>query len=143
MHRRRSARMATLALLIVIVALATALFVQWRRERVLKAHVQVLEAETARNRRPIDRMIFDRIEYARQREVKEVNKLRAEIDRLSDDRMRSERLTRFAGDVSIVDPAPVLRDCILPTASLLISVQPPVASNHVGRLTAAPRSPAA
>ena len=89
---RLQLRLATLALLIVIVALATALFVQWRRERVLKAHVQVLEAEIARNRKPIDRMIFDRIYYARQREVKEANKLRAEIDRLSDDRVRLERL---------------------------------------------------
>jgi hypothetical protein len=86
-------RLATLALLIVIVALATALFVQWRREAVLKAQVQVLEAEIASNRRPIDQMILGRMEYARQREVKEVNKLRAEIDRLSDDRMRFERLS--------------------------------------------------
>jgi hypothetical protein len=90
--RRFRIRLATLGLLIVIVALATTLFVQWRRERVLKAHVQVLEAEIASNRRPIDRMILARSYYARQSEVKEVNKLRAEIDRLSDDRMRLERL---------------------------------------------------
>jgi hypothetical protein len=89
---RLQLRLATLALLIVIVALATALFVQWRRERVLKAQVQVLEAEIAGNRGPIGRMILARAEYARQKEVKEANKLRAEIDRLSDDRMRLERL---------------------------------------------------
>jgi hypothetical protein len=89
---RLQLRLATLALLIVIVALATALFVQCRRERVLKAHVQFLEAVIAGNRGPRDRMILARAEYVRQREVKEANKLLAEIDRLSDDRMRLERL---------------------------------------------------
>jgi hypothetical protein len=82
-------RLATLALLIVIIALATALLVQWRRERVLKVHVQFLEAVIARDQTPLDRMAFYRLEYARQTEA---NKLRAEIDRLSDDRMRLERL---------------------------------------------------
>jgi hypothetical protein len=81
-------RLSTLALLIVIIALATTLFVQWRRERALKAHVQFLEAVIVRDRTPIDRMAFYRFEYARQRAA---NKLRAEIDRLSDDRMCLER----------------------------------------------------
>ena len=81
-------RLSTLALLIVIIALATTLFVQWRRERALKSHVQVLEAEIAQDRRiieridPIHRAVLQRSEYARQREI---NKLRAEIDRLSDE----------------------------------------------------------
>lgn len=49
-------RLATLALLIVVIALATALLVQQRRETALKLRVQALEEETAR-----DRLIFGRL----------------------------------------------------------------------------------
>ena len=57
--------------------------------------------------------------------------------------MLGTQLTRFAGDVSIADLRRCSQLAILPAAALLSSLQPPAASNHFGRLTTAPRSPAA
>jgi hypothetical protein len=70
-------RLSTLALFIVIIALATAQVIQWRREMALKARVQVLEAETARNLRLLDRYT---VELARQRQDSEP---RTQTDRSS------------------------------------------------------------
>jgi hypothetical protein len=61
-------RLATLALLIVIIALATAIFTQWRREIDLLLHVRVLETESARDQRILERLAH---EVARQRQLNE------------------------------------------------------------------------
>jgi hypothetical protein len=81
-------RLATLGLLIVIIAMAIALVMQQRRERALHVRMRALETqntalivEKARDRGFFDRKLVERREFSRQREM---NKLRAEIDRLSD-----------------------------------------------------------
>ncbi len=53
---RLQLRLSTVTLLVLIIALAAALFVQRRRELLLNARVQVLEAEVARNQRISFRM---------------------------------------------------------------------------------------
>jgi hypothetical protein len=70
-------RLGTLALLIVIIALATALLVQQRRETVLRARVQALEEE-----KDWARMSFHRIEAFRK---KQLNELRSQVARSSGD----------------------------------------------------------
>ena len=65
--RRFRLRLSTLGLLIAIIALAVALAIEQRRERVLTARVQVLEAVNARDQR-----IMERIEVTRRREVDEL-----------------------------------------------------------------------
>lgn len=79
---RQRLRLATLALLIVIATLATALFVHRRRETALKslaralvAENQVLATESARDRR-----VLERIQVSRLRQLDE---LRAQVARLS------------------------------------------------------------
>jgi hypothetical protein len=81
-------RLATLGLLIVVIAMAIALVMQQRREKALHVRMKALEAqntslivERARDRGFFDRKLLERREISRQREM---NKLRAEIDRLSD-----------------------------------------------------------
>jgi len=61
---RLQLRLATLALLIVIIALATALFV---RETAMKSHVKALKAENAAAGR-----ILKRLQVTRQRELNEL-----------------------------------------------------------------------
>ena len=53
---RLQLRLSTVTLLVLIIALAAALFVQRRRELLLSARAQVLEAEVARNQRISFRM---------------------------------------------------------------------------------------
>jgi hypothetical protein len=82
-------RLATLGLLIVIIAMTVALVIQQRREKALTVRTKALEgqntaliAENAQHRSSRDRqLMIYRFEISRQREM---NKLRAEIDRLSD-----------------------------------------------------------
>jgi hypothetical protein len=54
-------RLSTLGLLIVIVAMAVALVIQQRRARALAVRVQVLEAETARDQRILERIQIIRL----------------------------------------------------------------------------------
>ena len=76
-------RLATLGLLIVIIAMTVALVIQQRRERALAVRVQVLEAETARNQR-----ILDRIQVTRLRERDE---FRSKIARLTGEGKDTDR----------------------------------------------------
>ena len=74
---RLQLRLSTLALLIVIIALAAAVLVQWRRETVQNARMRVLESENARNLRILDRYT---VELTRQRQI---NQLPARVPRPS------------------------------------------------------------
>ena len=67
-------RLGTLALLIVIIALVVALFVQQRRESVLHARLRAVEDETE-----WERLRFRRLEASRQ---KQLNELRSHADHL-------------------------------------------------------------
>ena len=68
-------RLATLGLLIVIIALAVALVVQQRRETALNAHIQALEADSA-----VLQRVHERLIVTRQRQIDE---LRSKIARPS------------------------------------------------------------
>jgi hypothetical protein len=61
-------RLAKLALLIAIIALATDLFTQWRREIDFMRRERVPEIESARDQRILERLAH---EVARQRQLKE------------------------------------------------------------------------
>jgi len=87
-------RLATLGLLIAIIAMAVALVIQQRRERALTVRMQALEAENralvvekARDRSLFDRMRLVQLEVTRQRQI---NQFRADIDRLSGELERLE-----------------------------------------------------
>jgi hypothetical protein len=61
-------RLTKLALLIAILALATDLFMQWRREIDFIRQVRAPEKESARDQRTLERLAH---EVARQRQLKE------------------------------------------------------------------------
>jgi hypothetical protein len=61
-------RLTKLALLIVIIALATDMFMQWRREIDFIRHVPVPELESAQDQKTLERLAH---EVARQRQLKE------------------------------------------------------------------------
>jgi hypothetical protein len=82
---RLQLRLGTVALLIIIIALAAALLVQWRRETVLNARMRVLESENARNLRILE---LYTVELTRQRQLNEV---RFQIARPSGDGQNADR----------------------------------------------------
>jgi hypothetical protein len=61
-------RLTKLALLIVIIALATDMFMQWRREIDFIRHVPVPELESAQDQKTLERLAH---EVARQRQLRE------------------------------------------------------------------------
>jgi chromosome segregation ATPase len=94
--RRFRIRLATLGLVIVTVAMAIAIIIQNQRERALTVRTQALDGEkralvveNANYRSAVDPMRLYRLEVTQQREI---NRLQADIDRLSHERARLELL---------------------------------------------------